>query len=315
MLARLYQPPWDLMYKGSWEDARDEGKEHKKWLLVNIQDASIFDCQVLNRDLWKNDGVTDTVKENFILLQYSKDDPRADQYIQYYFHDHSNPDAYPHVAVVDPRTGEQIKLWSRKIPKAADFLMQLHEFLDRYSLDVGARNPVAKRKAEVKKKSIDQMTEEEQLEQALQASMAGQGESSLKPPVEDPDDLTRSITDLQGAKTQEPDAMSIYEGKEAATETSAFASIPAVQHVEPRPDPGITRVQIRHPAGRIVRRFDENDPVQRIYEFLKAEPLAGREGQEFELVSMGKNLLEIRHESIEAAGLKNGTIMVEFVEE
>lgn len=317
MLARLFQPPWDLMYKGSWEDARDEGKEQKKWLLVNIQDASIFDCQVLNRDIWKNESVADSVKENFVFLQYSKDDPRADQYVQYYFHDHDVPDAYPHVAIVDPRTGEQIKLWSRSMPKAPDFLMQLHEFLDRYSLEIGARNPVAKRRPEVKKKTLDQMTEEEQLEQALQASMAGQDQSLKPPSSEDPDELTRSVGDLRSA-TADNDKSDIMSTDpiESSTTTTPFAQIPADHpHAEPAPGPNITRVQLRHPAGRIVRRFAVSDPVQRIYEFLKAEPLEGREGKEFELVAMGKNLMEGRNQTIEEAGLKNGTIMVEFIDE
>jgi UBX domain-containing protein 7 len=320
MLARLFQPPWDLMYKGSWEDARDEGKEHKKWLLVNIQDGSIFDCQTLNRDLWKNDGIVETVKENFIFLQYNKEDPRADPYIQFYFQQADNQEMYPHVAIVDPRTGEQIKVWSRRMPTPADFLMQLHEFLDRYSLESNARNPVAKRKSEAKKeKSVEEMTEEEQLERAMQASMATQT-ASLKPPAEeDPDDLTRSIVDMREGRVVEDDpkgdAMSIYENGATSTEATPFRQIPSDRaHIEPAAGPGITRVQIKHPAGRIVRRFAQDDPVQRIYEFLKAEPLEGKEGAEFELVSMGKNLLESRNDTIEVAGLKNGTVMVEFVD-
>ena len=94
-LARLFQPPWDLMYKGEWESARDEGKEQKKWLLVDIQDPSIFDCQKLNRDLWKNEGIVETVKENFIFLQFNKDDPRASQYTQYYFQNYESPNELP----------------------------------------------------------------------------------------------------------------------------------------------------------------------------------------------------------------------------
>ena len=35
----------------------------------------------------------------------------------------------------------------------------------------------------------------------------------------------------------------------------------------------------------------------------------------FELVSMGKNLIESKDQTIEEAGLKNGTVMVEFVED
>ncbi|KIX07116.1 uncharacterized protein Z518_05093 [Rhinocladiella mackenziei CBS 650.93] len=316
-LARLFQPPWDLMFKGEWEGAREAGKDSKKWLLVDIQDPSIFDCQALNRDLWKNEGIVETVKENFVFLQYNKNDPRAMQYIQYYFPAHDNPNEYPHVAIVDPRTGEQIKLWSRKVPSAAEFLMQLHEFLDRYSLDNNARNPVAKRKSEAKKvKPVDQLTEEEMLERALQASLASQSQEN-PPPAEDPDDLTRSIGDLREAEGPTIDnVMDVEEnGRNTTAESSAFSQIPSNRpHVEPAAGPGVTRIQIRHPGGRIVRRFAQDDPVQRIYEYLKAEPLEGKEGMDFELVSMGKNLMDARQDSIESAGLKNGTVMVEFVE-
>ncbi|KAH0836074.1 hypothetical protein AYO21_02715 [Fonsecaea monophora] len=317
-LARLFQPPWDLMYKGDWEAARDQGKEHKKWLLVDIQDPSIFDCQALNRDIWKNEGIAETVRENFIFLQYNRDDPRASQYVQYYFPNYEVQNEYPHVAIVDPRTGEQIKLWSRKVPPPPEFLMQLHEFLDRYSLENNVRNPVAKRKSEAKKeKPIDQLTEEEMLERALQASLATQSHEHKSTPAEDPDDLTRSVGDVQGTETPEvTSAMDVdHNGTDEAAPSTAFTQIPSDHpHQEPPAGPGVTRVQIRHPGGRIVRRFAEKDLVQRIYEFLKAEPLEGREGMPFELVSMGKNLLDVRHETIESAGLKNGTVMVEFVE-
>lgn len=308
------------MYKGGWESAREEGREQLKWLLVNIQDGSVFDCQVLNRDLWKNPSVVDTVRENFIFLQYSKDDIRAEQYLQYYFQEHSNPDLYPHIAIVDPRTGEQVKVWSAEVPKPSDFLMQLHEFLDRYSLSSHARNPVAKRKSETKQpKNLDQMSEEEQLERALQASLDAQPESAAKARVEDPDDLTRSVGEVAGrGKLAEggSDEMSIVEnGHETSSAPSPFSLIPSDRpHDEPAAGPDVTRMQFRHPAGRIIRRFAISDHVRRIFEWLKAEPLEGKEGVSFELVSMGKNLMDLADQSIEQAGLKNGTVMIEFLE-
>ena len=320
MLAKMFQPPWDLMYKGGWDSAREEGREELKWLLVNIQDGSVFDCQVLNRDLWKNPSVVDTIKENFLFLQYSKDDIRADQYLQYYFQRHSNPDLYPHIAIVDPRTGEQVKVWSAEVPKAGDFLMQLHEFLDRYSLSSLARNPVAKRKPEAQKpKTVDQMTEEEQLERALQDSLAAQPEDAEKSRMEDPDDLTRSIEDV-GEKgksaEQDPDTMSIVpNGHERPSAFSQFSLIPSDRpHAEPAAGPDVTRIQIRHPAGRIIRRFAISDPVRRVFEWLKSAPLEGKEGIPFELVSMGKNLMDLADQTIEQAGLKNGTVMIEYLE-
>lgn len=65
----------------------------------------------------------------------------------------------------------------------------------------------------------------------------------------------------------------------------------------------------------MIRRFALADPVRRIYEWLKASPLEGKEGVEFELVFMSKNLMDSLEHSIEEAGLKNGTVMVEFLEE
>ncbi|KAK2809442.1 hypothetical protein FQN49_008619 [Arthroderma sp. PD_2] len=324
MLAEMYRPPFEIMSRLPWDLARDEGREKMKWLLVNIQDSSIFDCQLLNRDLWKNDGVKETIREHFLFMQFSKDDPRGAQYIQYYFPGHDVSDNYPHIAIVDPRTGEQVKSWSGPpIVKAPDFLMQLHEFLDRYSLDANVRNPVAKRKPEVKPHSkIDTMTEEEMLDMALKNSLAGEESSKL----EDPDDLTRSIGDIKGKgkavavdtnmAQEEPNGHDDADEEEAAAD-SPFFKIPSDKpHTEPAADPATTtRIQFRHSSGRIIRRFALSDPVQRLYEWLKASPLEDKQGVEFELVSMGQNLISLLDQTVEEAGLKNGTVMVGFIED
>ena len=322
-LASLYRPPFDIMSRLSWEEARAEGKANEKWILVNIQDPAIFDCQVLNRDIWSNEGIRDTVKENFIFMQYAKDDPRGNRYIQYYFQARESQDAYPHIAIVDPRTGEQVKVWSGPpAPKAPDFLMQLHEFLDRYSLNVSAKNPVARRKAEPKKeKQVEKMTEEEMMEMALQNSLAG----NSGPKEDDPDDLTRSMGDFGNRKGKSK----VEDAEMADSEASQtnghslpidsveppFSSISSTNiHAEPPSDSASTRIQFRHPNGRVVRRFALTDPVRRIYEWLKASPLEGKGGTEFELIFMQKNLIDMLEDSIEQAGLKNGTVMVEFIE-
>ncbi|KAL2860873.1 DNA-protein crosslink repair co-factor UBX5 [Aspergillus lucknowensis] len=321
MLAELYRPPFEIMSRLPWDLAREEGREHEKWLLVNIQDPSIFDCQILNRDLWKHPGVKETVQEHFIFLQYTKEDNRAAPYIQYYFQASDVSDNYPHIAIVDPRTGEQMKVWSGPpVLKAPDFLMQLHEFLDRYSLKHNVRNPVAKRKPESKEKSIDAMTEEEMMELALRNSLGAEAAQARK--MEDPDDLTRSFGDVKGkGKAVGEEDASMGETSERGAfegEVSVFSSIPADQpHTEPPADPTTTtRIQFRHPTGRIIRRFNLDDPVRRIYEWLKADPpLSGKAGVEFELNSMGRNLIDVLDMSVEAAGLKNGTIMIGYNEE
>lgn len=318
MLAEMYRPPFEIMSRLPWDQAREQGREGEKWLLVNIQDPSIFDCQVLNRDIWKHAGIMDTVKENFIFMQYAKDDPRGNQYIQYYFQGRDNADAYPHIAIVDPRTGEQVKVWSGlPAPIAPDFLMQLHEFLDRYSLNASAKNPVARRKPESKKETqIDKMTEEQMLEMALQNSLAPAATSRRD---SDPDELTRSLENVESGmvKAAEKDVRLADDGTAHpnGSTVSPFASISATNpHSEPPADAPNTRIQFRHPNGRVVRRFALSDPVRRIYEWLKASPLEGKDGVEFELICMGKNLMEQLDETIEQAGLKNSSVMVEFLE-
>ncbi|KAL8784517.1 MAG: hypothetical protein Q9213_003921 [Squamulea squamosa] len=320
-LAEMYRPPYELMSRLPWGQARQQGKEDEKWILVNIQDPSIFDCQILNRDIWKDPNVVDTVRENFIFMQYAKDDPRGNQYVQYYFQTRENPNAYPHIAIVDPRTGEQVKVWSGPpAPKATEFLMQLHEFLDRYSLNVSAKNPVAKRRPEPKKETqIEKMTEEQMLEMALQNSLAGS--NPLR--EDDPDDLTRSINKehpskgdiVEGDATMEEGTAEQPQLNGTSTTMSPFATISAsTPHTEPAADIPSTRIQFRHPTGRVVRRFALADPVRRIYEWLKASPLEGKEGVEFELIFMQRNLMGALEDSIEQAGLKNGTVMIEFLE-
>jgi hypothetical protein len=322
-LAELYRPPFEIMRQMSWDAARELGKEEEKWILVNIQDASIFDCQQLNRDIWKDQGIKEVVKENFLFMQYNKDDTRGSTYIQYYFQASDSQDAYPHIAIVDPRTGEQVKVWSGPpLPKAPDFLMQLVEFLDRYSLDLSKKNPVARRKEEKPKAvDVDRLTEDEMLDLALQNSLAGGAASGAKD--NDPDELTKSFGDVSKGKAKEVDHDMEVEndGHEDQTEDAVPTVYSRISsnnpHIEPDAGPEVTRIQFRHSNGRIVRRFKISDPVERLFEWLKAEPLDGKTDTPFDLRAMpaGKDLAEQLHETIESVGLKMGTVMIEYLED
>ncbi|KAK5256268.1 UBX domain protein Ubx2, partial [Cryomyces antarcticus] len=245
-------------------------------------------------------------------------------YINYYFHARDSQDAYPHIAIVDPRTGEQVKVWSGPpVPKPVDFVMELHEFLDRYSLDASAKNPVATRKSEKKTVDVNRMTEEEMLEMALKNSMASNG----GPKEDDPDALTKAVGTGKGKENAvDPEDLGVMDMDPAGTngtteppasESSPFSLISFTNpHIEPAVDPATTtRIQFRHSGGRVIRRFAVSDPVRRIYEWLKATPFEGKEGVNFALISLGKNLIDSLESTIEEAGLKNGTIMVEFLED
>jgi len=325
LLADLFRPPFDLINSIPISQARDEGKETQKWILVNVQDPSIFDCQVLNRDIWKNESIRETVKEHFIFLQYNKDDPRGQEYVNYYFSMHrDNEDSYPHIAIVDPRTGEQVKTWSGSPgPKPSDFLMDLHEFLDRYSLNMQSKNPVQTQRKE-RKKDVGQMSEEEMLEMAMQNSLANGG---TKERDEDPDALTKKAEANGQGSASVPAALDTADMGPTAPNgsttpaTNADTPFGRISSTSPHEEPTsadpkeTTRIQFRYSGGRIVRRFALTDPVSRIYEWLKAAPFEGKEDKSFELISMGKNLIEMLDVPIADASLKNGTVMVEFIDD
>ncbi|KAK6077721.1 UBX domain-containing protein [Seiridium cupressi] len=309
-LADMFRPPYDLISQLPWEDARQEGKDEKKWIIVNVQDSSDFNCQTLNRDHWKDENIKALIKEHFIFMQFDKDNPRGQEYLGFYFSQYENASNYPYVAIIDPRTGEQVKLWSGlPFPGKGEFYSDLIEFLDRYSLAANSKNPVPKTKPKAKKLDVDRMTEEEMLEMALQNSMENGGPS--KASEEDPDALTKSVPDLTKGKETADTA------QEPALE-SPFSQIPSDRpHVEPENNPAsTTRIQFRHPAGRVIRRFSTSDPVRRIYEWLKAEPLDGKDGVVFELKAQpGGDLIDKLDATVEQSGLKNGTIMIEFIED
>lgn len=321
-LADLFRPPYELMDHMAWDDARALGKEDKKWILVNVQDMNDFNCQALNRDIWKDDAIVALIKENFIFLQYSKDDPRAVEYNTFYFPQHAqeNRENFPHVSIIDPRTGEQVKVWSgAPFPTSQDFHAQLAEFLDRYSLAQNSKNPVSKQKRPEKAVDVDRMTEEEMLEMALRNSLETNGNgSSGAVNVQDPDELTKSVElDKGKGKAVATAEDEVMEDIQEADEASVFSTIPSDRpHNEPGNDPSTTRIQFRHANGRVIRRFALSDSVQRIYEWLKAEPLDGKTGVEFELKVMpqGKDLLDDLNKTIEDAGLKQATVMIEYIE-
>jgi len=191
--------------------------------------------------------------------------------------------------------------------------------LDRYSLKAFAKNPVANRKPEKKTKDVEKMSEEEMLEMAMQNSMQNNG-GGASTKAADPDFLTRDELAGKGKAPEDPMDVAdmgipVSNGQTEPAEPTPFTRIPADRpHEEPTDPASSTRIQFRWSGGRVVRKFALKETVQRLYEWLKASPLDGKEGVDFELIAMGKNLIDSLDQSIEEAGLKNGTVMVEHIE-
>lgn len=298
-LAKLFQPPFDIMKTLGFEDAKRFSQEQKKWLLVSIHDPTDFRCQTLNRDFWSDKAVKDVVREHFVFVQYESDSQEGQSYTNLYPFDD-----YPHVAILDPRTGEQVKVWSKTLVPS-DWMQDVYEFLSRYSLEKGHKNPI-KTKAT---KPVSRMTEEEQMDYVVRKSLGQDVDAEEVHEVLDAD-----VSDKGKGKASEPaKSAETAEAAESDTEEDKFLGIIPEVSEEPPQGPDTTRIQLRLADGsRVVRRIGVSDTVRSIYAFVKT--LEKVQGTYFELTSAREKLFPKLDETVEAAGLKNASILVEVID-
>lgn len=294
-LANLFRPPFDIMSKIDIDTAKVQGRQEKKWILINIQDSSEFVCQVLNRDFWSNAQVKRAVKENFIFLQYQHDSPNGLNFINFY-----SVDKFPHVAILDPLTGERVHKWTDgEVPNVDEWLTDIDLFLKKFSLLPNSNNPVVKHEV---KFDPDALTEDQQIEYALKQSMAGG--SSVGDAI--------NIDDEQEEEPSEP----------VPEPEDTFDGIKPLDHEEPTS--GVTtRIQIRFPNGkRLIHKFDvDSDKVESLYQWLKYILIQANEseyglsfGERFVLSNASNRavkLIDSVGQTIGEAGLKNASILLE----
>lgn len=141
-LQDLFSPPREILFQGTFDQARAEGQKAKKWILVNIQKDSVFLSYVFNRDLWSQDVIKDTIRNGFIFFQHEESDSEANRYITFY-----KPTSFPHISIVDPLTGERMvvidlsRFQNDPTDLRANFLEQLNTFLDNNKLDPPVLKP------------------------------------------------------------------------------------------------------------------------------------------------------------------------------
>ncbi|KAF9947694.1 hypothetical protein BGZ70_002552 [Mortierella alpina] len=269
-LADLFKAPLDMMARGDFDQSRNVAKNETKWLMVNIQEAGVFACQVLNRDLWSDKSVKEIVKENFVFLQFYSDSVEGKKYAAYY-----PLKTFPHIAIIDPRT--------------------VSEFLDMHSLTDSTSKPSQPKKKKLVK-DVSDMTEEEQLQAAMVASMGGDPSTAIN--LEDQEDV--------------PSTSTPEEATPAAAVVSVFDSIQPVRHEEPTDPATSTRIGFRLSDGsRLMHRFSKTAPVRVLFEYIKSEVEDART-QPFELVFIGKQLLEDVDKTLAEVGVENAQIMVQM---
>ncbi|KAF5403455.1 hypothetical protein PHET_03112 [Paragonimus heterotremus] len=114
-LRQLFQPPTEILFRGSLSEALATARNKKQWLLLSLHDEGCFDCHLLNRDVWKDPRIFQTIKRNFTFIQIPVDSPEGIRYRG----EHAYVNSASHIAILDPVTGEQKVMWMHlKDPKS-----------------------------------------------------------------------------------------------------------------------------------------------------------------------------------------------------
>ena len=172
---------------------------------------------------------------------------------------------FPHIAIIDPRTGRLLwkkEGWTQENPVTAEtFAETAMDFCSRNSFD---RPPQAPRppgaKESPKQRPLHELSEDEQLQAAMRASMEEIAPAESKDRGEDDDDEVECLGTKDEMMKEQEDA------KPAAKPSIIDELLNVTVGDEPTKGP---RMQFRMPDGkRVVRRFNPSDSVKIIYAFL-----------------------------------------------
>ncbi|KAK4264082.1 hypothetical protein QN277_029419 [Acacia crassicarpa] len=286
-LASLYRPPFHLMFTGTFDKAKTVASTDDKWLLVNIQSTKEFSSHMLNRDTWANEAVSQTINTNFIFWQVYDDTTEGKKVCTYY-----RLDSVPVVLVIDPITGQKMRIWSGMV-QPETLLEGLLAFMDAGPKDhhntLSHKRP---RESSSPPKIKDEKNEEdEEVARALALSMEGLKESS---------ESTGKDKDAEPVDQQQETIL-----------PSRYPPLPE----EPKGDKKLLcRVGVRLPDGRRVQRnFLRADPIQLLWSFCAAQ-LGDEERKRFRLTQSipgaSKVLDYESNATIEESGLANSMILM-----
>jgi hypothetical protein len=192
--------------------------------------------------------------------------PEGQTYSQrYHVHD------YPHIAIIDPRTRRLMwkkEGWTQEKPMTAElFAETAMDFCSRHSFD---KPPVAPRppgaaSARPAKRAMHEMSDDEQLQAAMRASLqaATGDDDDAEVVMEDDDDDDDDVEYLGTNDDMKPEAVPAAEAKQPSLMDELVA-----MPVEEEPASG-ARIQFRMPDGkRQVRKFAQSDTVKSMYAFV-----------------------------------------------
>lgn len=143
-LQDLYLAPPSPISRFSFHSAMNLARERKKWLLINIQSATVPACGVLDREIWRHPEIAHIVSQSFLFLQLDQNDERAKTYLGIYYDVFDLDEGgegivcagnirkfikLPHIAILDPISRHRWKVWDGPgLPDKNLFLADLCEY-------------------------------------------------------------------------------------------------------------------------------------------------------------------------------------------
>jgi hypothetical protein len=271
-LKTMFTPPVDLLFQGDFEMAKNAACSQGKWLLVCLIKNDEFACHALNRDVWTDEYVKAVIGHSFLFWMDAVDTVNGQRFATLY-----NVSNYPHVAFIDPRTGEQSKviLSGRQPITSKDFIDRVQDFSQRNlitpnstmntmnyvpSSSVSSRNrgsgsgsnissDNSSTSSNLSARQKEEQEEEAALQAALAASMVDDGEN----------DNGSSENDHRNEKITDSTIPNVTDYGSPPTEPDV--SIPKED---------TTRLRIRLTNGKqIVRKFLKTDTIRGLFSVVR----------------------------------------------
>ncbi|KFK22146.1 hypothetical protein AALP_AAs62910U000300 [Arabis alpina] len=300
-LSSLCRPPIDLLFKGSFEDAKSVSAKKNLWLIVNVQSRTELDSQWLNRDVWSSEAVSQMVETCFILWQVYDDTIEGRKVSSYY----KIESASPVVFVIDPITGLKMRMWSGVIEAHSLFedLMNITE--------AGPHEHIASlTKNRTPKETFSSSNNNNQVTAPSWGEEFEEEDTYSYYEEEEEDEETCSSSN-HSDPTWEPE----FEEEEEEEEETCL-EFPDLTE-EPKSDcdrSELCNICVRFPDGRRKqRKFLKSEPIQLLWSFCYSH-MEGSERKVFKLVQAipgaSKTLDYEANETFDQSGLANSMISV-----
>ena len=141
-LPSIFNPPTDIIWKGTFEDAKREGNLIFKYILLTFHRPSEFSCQRTIRDIWRDSLIKEFIKDNLLFYFINEDEGDSSNYLQFY-----GIESFPHWSLIDPRTGRRVRQWNgRSTITSSEVLQEIAEYIFENPLIIEEEELIIKEK-------------------------------------------------------------------------------------------------------------------------------------------------------------------------